>query len=114
MLHLDSPRDRARHAVGYEGAGCAEHQAHEQTEDELLHEPDAGGFRRERGVVDDLDLPNRNGLGDPRLLVLGAERIRDFPCIVEPFGEAGLVRVVLQISRPARSQVIDRGDASVE
>jgi len=77
MLHLDAPGNRATQAVGHSGAPCAEHQAHEQAERELLRQSDPSGLGREAGTVDDLDLPHRDGLGDPGLLVFGSQLIRD-------------------------------------
>ena len=114
MLHLDSPSDRAPHALGHEGAACAEDQADQQPESELLREPDPRGLHREGGMIDDLDLPHRDGLGDPGLLVFGAQLIRDLPRILDPFGQPRLLRDMLQVPRPTGSQVVDRGDAPVE
>jgi len=72
------------------------------------------GFVGRVAVVHDLNLPNRDGLGDPGLLVFGSQLIRDLPRIVDPFGQPRLLRVMLQVPRPAGSQVVDRGDAPVE
>src|SRR2546430_14573150 len=61
---------------------------------DLLRQPDSRRFCREGGMVDDLHLPNGNRLGDPGLLVLDAELIRDFARVVDSFLQPRLLGIL--------------------
>ena len=65
-------------------------------------------------MVDDLDLPDGDRLGDPRLLVLDPQLVGDLARVVNPFGQAGVLCVGGGQPLLTGPHLIQRGDPRVE
>ena len=107
LIHLRASGDGAAQMLGQEGASTTQHQAKQQANCKLLGQADSHGLEREGGVVDDLDLSNRDRFRNPCLLVLDAKLIGDLSRIVDPLHQPRILgfgcRQLLQASRQAHS-----------